>query len=115
VNRLTFARREAARLGGHVRWRGPVGAHPPSYTLDVQPGTVDAHSCFLYTLGHVDAGPSDYMVLNPDVLTSQDNLSYTIEYYVSTTYPYLKICNPTATAINDGQNTVNFPLLVIGG
>ncbi len=64
-------------------------------------GTVGAQSCKYFPLpGFEGSTGSDHLVVTPQFVDSSINLIYTVE--AGTSYPYLKICNPTPSAINDG-------------
>jgi len=77
-------------------------------------GTVPAQSC---VRKDVDAGTlisGDHLLLTANSSNADPNLSYSMEYRVDFQFfrfAYLKVCNPTGSAINDG--TTNFNLVAI--
>jgi hypothetical protein len=72
-------------------------------------GSVPAHSCIYSTFIASFAAGAD-LVITPQYETTNSFLSYTVEYR-ATPDVSIKVCNPTASAIDDG--TTHFNGLVI--
>ena len=73
-------------------------------------GTVAAHWCVNREVIGINA-TRDHLLLTPNYNTTSSFLTYGVEYLDSGGSAYIKVCNPTSGAINDG--TTNFNLLVI--
>ncbi len=75
-------------------------------------GVVPARQCVRKTVTGINAG-DDHLVLAARATTAPLELIYTAEYVSPNTdgSAFIKVCNPTNTAINDG--TTRFNLLVI--
>ncbi len=75
-------------------------------------GTVYPHTCVYRAVTGVN-GTRDHVLLTPNYITASDLLVYTVEYEDTNERVQIKVCNPTASTINDG--TTRFNMLIING
>jgi hypothetical protein len=73
-------------------------------------GTIPAQNCVERDVGGVNA-QGDHLLLTPNFNTQSPLLVYSAEYHDSAERMDIQVCNPTTSAINDGDT--NFNLLVI--
>jgi hypothetical protein len=73
-------------------------------------GNVPAQSCVNREVTGINA-QGDHLLLTPNFNESDGRLTYSIEFLRLNESAFIKVCNPTATAIDDGQTPFN--LLVI--
>jgi hypothetical protein len=81
-----------------------------NFSADI--GSVAAHSCVYRAVTGINA-TRDHLLLTPNFNTTSSFLTYGIEYEDTREQADIKVCNPTAGAINDG--ITRFNLLVING
>ncbi len=75
--------------------------------INVEVGSVAAQSCRDISIG-LDGALDEHLLLTPSWADTSSSLSYTTEYRAASENVMVKVCNPTATAIDDARTTFKF-------
>ncbi len=80
-----------------------------STPIIVTVGSVPAQSCKNIAQDGLESLDTDQILLTPTWTSTSSFLIYTVE--AGPAFPYIKVCNPTTSALNDGTTTFNLTII----